>query len=602
MISSLNPVPTLPEPLGPYKVGTTEWEIPTSEISSLSLSPDPQISTIKFRTFYPTTSEVCSKGFVPWLPNPQRAWSEAYASFLGASPRLSFFFARFPFFLNYTDLPAVGDAPLLPRDQTSQYPVVVFSHGLGGNFNTYSAICTSLASFGIVCVAPEHRDGSAPITFIRSADGTTTSIDYQKHPHTPTHEVLTSRNAQLRIRLWELEQLYTVLKSLNAGDKTFTNYAVEDSQDKSKPQSEPPSWKHKLDLQPGRVTWAGHSFGACTMVQFVKSVYCHQSMPSLKGTPYENDLDWRPLYKPSSNSDLVDQITPESPIALLDLWAMPLRAEQTKWLWDKPLPCYDRKPENADKAVPNVVAIVTAEFYNHTELLSRMRAALSPDPAEAMAKLDEQTTSHQDSQEERQELTETTAFSTALSKAETTSTPDSIDLESDSSSSTPDSSVTSRASSPGPGVNSEGSTPASSTTSIPSTSNNSVTDSSSSKTALALPWYPKLYLIPSSAHLSQSDFGLLFPRLVRYLTKAEDPEETIALNVRAILSMMRGSGLDVEPYKKQQATKNTKATAKKGAQAATATGARAEEDDNKEDDILTDRCTEKRFIPVPLVR
>ncbi|EHY60383.1 hypothetical protein HRR83_000143 [Exophiala dermatitidis] len=600
MISSLNPVPTLPEPLGPHKVGTTEWEIPISEISSPSLSPDPQISTIKFRIFYPTTSEVSSKGFVPWLPNPQRAWSEAYASFLGASPRLSFFFARFPFFLNYTDLPAVGDAPLLPRERTSQYPVVVFSHGLGGNLNTYSAICTSLASFGIVCVAPEHRDGSAPITFIRSADGTTTSIDYQKHPHTPTHEVLTSRNAQLRIRLWELEQLYTVLKSLNAGDKTFTNYAVEDKQDNSTAQSKSPSWKDKLDLRPGRVTWAGHSFGACTMVQFVKSVYYHQSMPSLKGTPYENDLDWRPLYKPSSNSDLVDQITPESPIALLDLWAMPLRAEQTKWLWDKPLPCYDRKAEDTNKAAPNVVAIVTAEFYNHTELLNRMRAALSPDPAAAMAKLEEQSTSHQDSQEERQELTETTAFSTALSKTET-STPDNIDLESDSSSSTPDSSsVPSRASSPGPVVNSEGSTPASSTTSIPSTSNNSVTDLSSSKTALALPWYPKLYLIPSSAHLSQSDFGLLFPRLVRYLTKAEDPEETIALNVRAILSMMRGSGLDVEPYKKQQhATKNTKVKAKKTA--ATTDVGGEKDDKDEEDDILTDGCTEKRFIPVPLV-
>lgn len=595
MISSLSPIPSLPEPLGPHKVGTAEWEIPVSEIPSSSPVPDPQISTVKFRIFYPTIPTASSKTPVPWLPHPQRAWSEAYASFMGVSPKLSSFFARFPFFLDYTNIPAIADAPLLPRDrdQSSKYPVVVFSHGLGGNFNTYSAVCASLASFGIVCVAPEHRDGSAPVTFIRAADGKTTSIDYQKYPHTPTHEVLASRNAQLRIRVWELEQLSTVLSALDSGERHFSNYAT--SGDSAGEQSAAPSWKDTLDLRPGRVTWAGHSFGACTMVQFVKSVYYHQSIPSLKGTPYENDLDWQPLYKPASNSDLVRQITPDSPVALLDLWAMPLRAEQTKWLWEKPLPCYDR--DSDDKTNPTVVAIVTAEFYKHTELLNRMRAALSPSPRQALTMLEDESTSPPDPRQEREELTETTALSTAPYKTfrsprngtedvNGAPSPDSSSVsESPASSSLDTSAVPSRTSSPAPGATDNNiSRPVSSTTSVSSLRPELA---KGSKPALH-PSHPKLYLVPLSAHLSQSDFGLLFPRLVRYITKAQDPEEIISLNVRAILSMMRGAGLDVQSFKRTQSSKDGGGNQKDGGAAG-------------DDDILTGASNEKRFVPVPLI-
>ncbi|EXJ91092.1 hypothetical protein A1O1_04199 [Capronia coronata CBS 617.96] len=597
MISSLSPIPSLPEPFGPHKVGTAEWEIPISEIPSPSPVPDPQISTIKFRVFYPTLPTATSKISAPWLPQPQRAWSEAYASFLGASPRLSSIFARFTFFLNYTSLPAIADVPLQPRDrdQSSGYPVVIFSHGLGGNFNAYSAVCASLASFGIVCVAPEHRDGSAPVSFIRSADGNiASSIDYRRYPHTPTQEVLTSRNAQLRIRLWELEQLFTVLSSLDSGERRFSNYATAPG-DRSSGPSDSQSWKDQLDLRPGRITWAGHSFGACTMVQFVKSVYYHQSAPSLAGTPYENDFDWRPLYKPAANSDLLHQITPESPIALLDLWAMPLRAEQTSWLWEKPLPCYDRDLKDNDKTTPNVVAIVTAEFHKHPELLNRMRAALSPNPAEALSMLENQSSTSPDPRQEREELTETTAFSTASYTGPSENNAAVVEVQpgvnsnanSKSNSVSPDtSSVPSRISSPNPGT-SDNPSPASSTTSVSSTSSSpSASDQNPiSNQNSAHPSHPKLFLIPSSAHLSQSDFGLLFPRLVRYVTKAEDPEEIIALNVRAVLSVMRGVGLDVEPFKRSRDSKI----------------AGKENTPVDEDDILTERCQEKRVIPVPLL-
>ncbi|KAJ9638140.1 hypothetical protein H2204_004451 [Knufia peltigerae] len=558
MISSyLNPIPSLPKPPGPHRVGTTEFEIPVSEISSSSSVPDEKIVTIKFRIFYPTTESATSKSSVPWLPSPQRTWQQAYASFLGANSRVSSLVSYLPFTINYTTLPVLADAPLLPRNSSTQFPLAIFSHGLGGNFNTYSSICTSLASFGVVCVAPEHRDGSAPTSLIRSADGSTTAIPYQKLAHSPTAEVLNARNAQLRIRLWELELLFSAVTGLHMG-KEYTNYA---SSSTHRPE-EMPSFEKKLNLQPGQVSWVGHSFGAATIVQFIKSVYYHEYLPSLKDTPYENDMDWRPLYKPAANHDLVRQVTPASPIGLLDLWTMPLRGELTQWLWERPLPCYDCEAGvDGDKIPPNVVAIVTAEFYKYTDLLNRMKAALSANPVEAMQSFDS-----------RSSVVATSNASTDESTAP--STPDEAALESDLG--IEEAGITA--------FDVDAQSPASSRTSTPSNDSISERDSSASSSMTSFAPLvesdgnitPKMFLIPNSAHLSQSDFGVLFPRLTRYLMKAQEPEETLNLNVRAVLAVMRGAGLDIAAHRPGDDT-----------EAAV-------------DTILTDRCTEKRFIPISL--
>ena len=462
MLSSLNPIPSFPAYAGPYRVGSSELEVPVAEVPSETPVPDPKITSIKFRVFYPTTSDATSRKSVSWLPEPHKESLAGLLAFAGTSPRLQKLLTFFPNLLSYITIPAVRDAPLLSR--RTPFPIAIFSHGLGGHANAYSSICGNLASCGVVVFAPEHRDGSCPVAYAKTKRSNSIStayrIPYQKHAHRPDPDVLQARNKQLRIRLWELELLYSTITALNAGTKlnTFST-------------SDPPSFHSKLNLAPGAVSWAGHSFGAATMVQLTKSVFYHEALPS---PPTNSTDDWTPLYTPSANHALVQQITPHSPLVLLDLWTMPLRGHLTEWLWAKPLPCYTTPTPSSSSTPTAVLAIMSSEFTGYSELLRRMKALLSPDPVSTLEKLE--------------------SFSSSTAS---------------------------------------GSMPEARST------------ASSSETLTNLETQPLLFTVPHSAHLSQSDFGPLFPYLNKRFLKVDDPDAKIQVNVRAILQMMRMNGVEV---------------------------------------------------------
>ena len=52
-------------------------------------------------------------------------------------------------------VPVLWQAPLLKGD--NKFPVVIVTHGIGGNRTTLSAYCYELASNGFVVAAVEHR-------------------------------------------------------------------------------------------------------------------------------------------------------------------------------------------------------------------------------------------------------------------------------------------------------------------------------------------------------------------------------------------------------------------------------------------------------------
>lgn len=303
---------------------------------------------------------------------------------------------------------------------------MVFSHGLGGSRNAYSHITGSLASHGMVVVAAEHRDSSCPISYIHSTDGSAPKIvPYLSLPHDPRDpEVERGRNKQLRIRLWELGLIHDALLKI-ANKEAITNIATDGHYN----ISEEWGFHSLIDVHtPGKISWSGHSFGAATIVAFTKSVYYP---PPTASEGYE------PLYNPSANSPISRQITPQSPIALLDLWSLPLISSATSWLRNKPLPAYDSPNSSAP------LAVLSEAFFKWTSNLRETKAVIS---------------------------------------------------------------------SPG------------------------------SQISDAL---PHLFYPIASAHLSQSDFGPLFPWLTRKVFKTEDPERTMRLNVRAILENLRRSGIQV---------------------------------------------------------
>jgi platelet-activating factor acetylhydrolase len=329
-------------------------------------------------------------------------------------------------------MPVHQNADLLePPTKSKRWPVMMFSHGLGGSRNAYSHICGSLASHGVVVVAPDHRDGSSPLSIHNTPDEKEKfkRVDYRKIAHQPSTEVYEARDEQLRIRLTEMGLIHDALLKIDEGRK-LRNVAGDQPQKGGKNLLS--MFSDALNVhEPGAISFAGHSFGACTTIQLIKSTW-YRSGGDIPG--------YKPLYTPSADSSIVRQITPENPVVLLDLWTLPIQSPDTAWLRSKPMPSYDSATGGK-----NLLAILSEGFFNWKSNFNEVKRILAK-PKDAKY-----------------------------------------------------------ADQPGPHI-----------------------------------FYPI-----SSAHLSQSDFGVLFPWVTTKMFGVKEPERVLKLNTRAILQVMRDSGIRV---------------------------------------------------------
>lgn len=378
MLSFLNPLPTLPAYTGPEKVGTAEYEIPLSSLGLESIPKELPASTVKYRVFYPSRHVADGSCGVPWLPEPQTAHLDAYLRLARLGPWLSKILLSIPLYLRSTRMPAYKNAALQSED--GPLPVLILSHGLVGCMNSHSALLGELASRGVVCVAVEHRDGSGALSLARneSSKGAVdqpteiSSIYYKNLTLKIRPGIWEARDAQFQIRVFELAATYKALELLNGGE-VLPNLAGGPSTMNVIPTA-------SLNLKPGEVIWAGHSFGGATLIQFIKSIYYEGRGQFTKQEGEETSSNQSLLLQPPSPS-LVEQIKETSPVILLDPWFMPLRSPRTKDLHSRPLPCHDAMPDKAFGQSPTTIAILSSECAWHwPQIHSHMPQILAANP------------------------------------------------------------------------------------------------------------------------------------------------------------------------------------------------------------------------------
>lgn len=611
LLSRLSPVPYFPSYKGPYEVGTIDLEIPVSQFVDEGLSPPcpshSDIPTIQFRIFYPAALKGEASGIqgANWVPSPRKEYVAAYARFAGASEFLANVLSYIPRHLYYIKIPAYSNHSLLGFP--SKFPVVIFSHGLGGTRNTYSYITASLAAHGCVVFCPEHRDGSAPATFIREpkrksglaevqkntknenpkievdgipqtpsssgsdceegsalnspqdekekkqTDGSSESkdeknkkdkthtskgkgvtrrrIDYISQAHEISPLTAAARNKQLETRLWELGALCAVVQELEKGwrddniDEDLYLTSANKASDISRLLK---MFEGRLDIaSPGSITWTGHSFGAATTTQFVKSCWY---APLFK---QNGDLK-EPLYVPSEY--LLRHFHPDGTIGksskapgtvLLDTWCLPLLGDRTRVMWKLPIP-------------GPTIGIFSQQFFKWKENLRGFRHVMNRKGGAFESEWFKEA-------REEEGQAPTIAIPAKIEATKDEVLPQVHKLRRTSGLDVTPQLPTGFRQGDEDKLNEGESTKTAISELEEDAEALSLKRTQSRKSQLSIPGQPerRFYYVVQSAHMSQSDFGILFPKSTKYLLGVDDSEAVLDLNVRALTEFLRESGKNV---------------------------------------------------------
>ena len=139
-----------------------------------------------------------------------------------------------------------------PVSRDKQWPVVVFSHGMGCSRFAYSRICTDIASHGFIVAATEHRDGSAALSYTMERGE---KIWIQHRRIEDGEKEYSVRNGQLKLRIAEVVRTLNLMEELNHGSN-ITNVLEDAAEYKLD------VFKNMMDLSKPILT--GHSYGGAT--------------------------------------------------------------------------------------------------------------------------------------------------------------------------------------------------------------------------------------------------------------------------------------------------------------------------------------------------
>lgn len=165
--SDIKGSPTTCDNNGKYKHANVRRHLPPGSgkhsVGCVDIMDDQTDDGLFFRLFYPVEKTDVFERHTQWpLWLPRKQYGHGYAKFLKKKPT-KFLGKLFNWLGGDVYIPALWQAPVL--EGSERVPVVVMSHGIGGNRTSYSAYCCELASHGFIVAAVEHRDGSASMTY-----------------------------------------------------------------------------------------------------------------------------------------------------------------------------------------------------------------------------------------------------------------------------------------------------------------------------------------------------------------------------------------------------------------------------------------------------
>ncbi|SJL01785.1 uncharacterized protein ARMOST_05108 [Armillaria ostoyae] len=291
-----------------YSVGATTFVTPvrpSRTYGSARLSngqPALVLDEVAFTAYYPANradKAWKSKRGINWLNRPLNETWRGFVNFAQSFP--SWLLWPFVYFYGaFIKVPVYPNAPLL---RTKQWPLVIFSHGLGGSRTAYSQICSRIAASGRVVLAVEHRDGTAPACITREwhVDGTRTSRvvrymqekDVQWKQKPPSNFLYPLRTDQLTLRKHEVYLAHSSFSSLVRKDQDLLLETIDGS------AIDWDSWStHEDEVETVQcienITLAGHSFGGCTMFHILSTEHSEWAAP----IPVTNMLIFDPWLDP----------------------------------------------------------------------------------------------------------------------------------------------------------------------------------------------------------------------------------------------------------------------------------------------------------------
>jgi len=157
-------------------------------------------------------------------------------------------------------IPVCKEATLLDPGSEGKWPLVLFSHGLGGTRATYSHFCCALAAEGHVVIAMEHRDGTGPF-IIR--DGVPLFYTRVESLIMKDASKFGFRAEQLEFRRAEVYEAHSRFSMLINGQES-------DLKTISGQEFNFESWLGRVRCNE-KVILAGHSFGAATLLSLLSS-------------------------------------------------------------------------------------------------------------------------------------------------------------------------------------------------------------------------------------------------------------------------------------------------------------------------------------------